>query len=170
MPAGIINMETELSRKFEKIVVNAGIGRLATQANFNKKSLEEVTREFALITGQKPQERPAKQSIAGFKVRAGAIVGLKSTLRRKRMAAFIAKLVKVVLPRIRDFRGIDLKNIDKGGNLTIGIKENLVFPEINPETAKYNFGVEITFVPRSAKSKEKAVGIYKEIGIPFKKV
>ena len=160
----------KLSRRIEKIVVNAGIGRLATaQPNFNEKVLPELMKDFALITGQKPVVRQAKKSIAGFKIRTGTIVGLKVTLRGQRMSQFLERLAKIVLPRIRDFRGIDLKSIDQNGNLTFGIRENLVFPEVNPEVAKVNFGLEITIVPQSIKSREQAIALYRDLSIPLKK-
>jgi len=152
----------------EKIVVNAGIGRLSQQANFQEKILPEVTKEFALITGQKPTMRAARQSIAGFKLRAGAIIGLKATLRGRRQQQFLEKLVKVALPRLRDFRGIDLKSVDENGNLTIGIKEQHIFPEISPESSFYDFGLEVTVVPKF-RNRERAIEFYRNLGIPLKK-
>lgn len=152
----------------EKIVINTGIGRLSQQANFQEKVLPEVMRDLALITGQKPAGRAARQSIAGFKLRAGATIGLKVTLRGRRQNDFLQRLVKIALPRLRDFRGIALKNVDENGNLTIGIKEHTVFPEISPETSHYDFGLEISLVPKF-RNREKAIELYKLIGIPFKK-
>ncbi len=162
-------MKLETIKKIDKIVVNAGIGKLASQPNFTDKVLPEIIKEFALITGQKPAERPAKKSIAGFKIRAGMIVGLKATLRSSRMRDFLMRVSKVILPRIRDFRGISDNSIDHNGNLTLGIRENIAFPEVNPEASKTNFGVEITIVPKNVKSREEAIEMYKELGIPFKK-
>jgi large subunit ribosomal protein L5 len=156
------------SNKIGKIVVNVGIGRLSQQANFEEKILPEVTKEIALITGQKPAPTKAKKSISGLKVRQGQIVGLKVTLRRRRMDDFLERLIKIVFPRLRDFRGIDLKNIDSQGNLTVGLKEQMVFPEINPEISKVDFGLEISIVS-NAKDKEEAIKLYREIGIPLKK-
>jgi len=153
--------------KLEKIVVNVGIGKLSQQPNFEDKILPEVIKELSLITGQKPFICRAKKSIAGFKVRAGQIVGLKATLRRHRMEDFLSKLINIVLPRVRDFRGINLKSIDSKGNLTIGIKEHTVFPEINPETSKVDFGLEISIVS-NAKNREEAIELFKRIGIPLK--
>ncbi|MBI2025070.1 MAG: 50S ribosomal protein L5 [Candidatus Harrisonbacteria bacterium] len=160
---------TNKIKELEKIVVNTGVGRLSAQPNFKDKVLPSITEDFALITGQKPEHRPARKSIAGFKLREGVIVGLRSTLRKKRMVDFLERIVKVVLPRVRDFRGIDPKNIDNRGNLSFGIKENVVFPEISQDMAKINFGIEVTIVPKSEKNKKEAVGFYKELGIPFKK-
>ena len=153
-------------KDLEKIVVNVGTGRLSSQPNFEDKTLPELMKEIGAITGQKPAVRPAKQSIAGFKLRAGTTVGLKVTLRRKRMNEFLKKMVKVVLPRVRDFRGIKMEAVDKNGNLTIGIKEQWVFPEINQETSKVNFGMEITLVPK-LRDKKGAMELYRELGIPF---
>ena len=156
-------------KKLDKIVVNTGIGRFSTQPNFGDKILPEIVKEFSAITGQKPSTRPAKESISGFKLREGTIVGLKSTLRRQRMFQFLERVLNLVFPRVRDFRGIDFKNVDRDGNLTFGIKEQVVFPEISAEQSKFNFGVEITVVPKSVKNREEALQLYKELGVPFKK-
>ena len=152
----------------EKVVVNVGTGRFSALPNFEDKTLPEMIKELSMITGQKPAPRPALKSIAGFKLRMGTVVGLKTTLRKKRMNEFIKKLLNVALPRVRDFRGIKTEAIDANGNLTIGLKEHLVFPEVVPELSKVNFGMEITFVPK-VQNKEKAVELYKELRIPFKK-
>ncbi|HEY4499752.1 MAG TPA: 50S ribosomal protein L5 [Candidatus Paceibacterota bacterium] len=155
--------------QFEKAVVNIGVGRLSSQPNFEDKVLPEIQKELSTITGQKPSPRLAAKSIAGFKLRAGTVVGLKVTLRGERMVSFLNRLVRITLPRVRDFRGIDLKSVDKNGNLTIGIKEQVVFPEIVPETSRVNFGMEITVVPKVVKSREQVIATYRAIGIPFKK-
>jgi large subunit ribosomal protein L5 len=155
-------------KNLEKIVVNAGIGRLSSQPNFEDKILPELLKELSLITGQKPAARSAKVSIAGFKLRAGTVVGLKVTLRGKRMWEFLDKLVKVALPRVRDFRGLKKESVDKSGNLTMGLKEQLIFPEISAETSKVTFGIEITLVPK-LRDREKAMELYKELKIPLKK-
>ena len=163
-------METALKNKIEKVVINCGIGRLATNTNnFEEKVLPDLIKELSLIAAQKPAARSAKKSIAGFKLRMGNVVGLKATLRGKRMEQFLGRLIKVVLPRVRDFRGIDLKNVDGSGNLNIGIKEHLVFPEINPEESRVNFGLQITIVP-NVKSREEAIELYRKLGVPLKKV
>ena len=156
-------------KKINKVVVNSGIGKLANEANFKDKILPELRRDFALISGQKPLDRPANISIAGFKIREGMIVGLKATLRGNRMSEFLNRLIKVVLPRIRDFKGISKKSIDAKGNLSIGIKENFVFPEIDLGVSKKNFGVEVSVVLKEKMEKDKAIEFYKKIGIPFKK-
>lgn len=156
-------------KNLEKIAVNVGVGRLSGQPNFEDKILPELMKELSLITGQKPAARSAKVSIAGFKLRAGTAVGLKVTLRGQRMRKFLDKLVKVALPRVRDFRGLKKESVDQGGNLTMGLKEQLIFPEINPEVSKVSFGMEITLVPK-LRNREKAMELYKELGVPFSKV
>lgn len=157
-----------MNKPIKKIVVNSGLGRLSTLPNFDK-NLPEVSHEMSMITGQKPAPRQAKKSISGFKIRAGTVIGIKTTLRRKKMADFLDRLIKLVLPRIRDFRGISLKSIDQKGNLTIGIKEHVVFPEINMEQSKVNFGLEITIVPKDVKNRDGAIQLYRELGIPLQK-
>jgi large subunit ribosomal protein L5 len=152
----------------EKIVVSVGLGRARTSPQFEDKILPEISKDLELITGQKPALRRAKKSIAGFKVREGDIVGLTVTLRGGRMKDFLAKLAGAVLPRIRDFRGLDLKNIDSSGNLTIGLKEHVIFPEINQDVSHVAFGLEVTLVS-SSKSREENEEFYRSLGIPFKK-
>lgn len=154
-------------KKLEKIVINVGTGRLSSQPNFDK-ILPELTKELSMITGQKPAVRPAKKSIAGFKLRTGTVVGLKTTLRQKRMNEFLKKLINVALPRLRDFRGLKKEAVDKNGSLTIGLKEHLVFPEVSPDIAKVNFGMEVTLVPK-VRDREKSMELYKELKIPFAK-
>lgn len=161
-------MNKDVFAQIEKVVVNAGIGRLSQTANFADKVLPEVIADFSAITGQKPMLCEAKKSIAGFKIREGNIVGLKATLRRKRMRDFLTKVANVVLPRVRDFRGISARGVDERGNLTIGIKEHIVFPEVNMETVKFGFGIEFTIVPRR-RAREAALDLYRAIGIPFQK-
>lgn len=156
-------------KQIEKVVVNSGIGRISSQPNFSDKVLPAITADFMALTGQKPSERAAKKSISSFKLREGTIVGLKATLRKKRMEQFFNKVIKVVLPRVRDFQGINPHNIDTHGNLTFGVKDQLVFPEINAETSKTNFGIEITVVPKIRKTQAEALEFYKGLGIPFMK-
>ena len=156
------------SKDLEKIVVGIGVGKLRQNAQFENSILPEITKDIAAITGQKPQPRPAKQSIAGFKLREGNMVGLKVTLRGKRMRDFLARMVNVALPRVRDFRGIDPKQIDNAGNLTIGFREHTVFPEISPEESKFDFGFQVTLVS-GTKNKEQARAVFDKLNIPFKK-
>ena len=149
--------------KIEKVVVNIGLGRSLKDEKF----LEVALRDIALITGQKPKTTLAKKSIANFKIREGEIIGAVVTLRGQKMRDFIDRLVKIALPRTRDFRGIEAKSIDKNGNLTIGVKEHIVFPEIKGEEVRNIFGFEITMVAK-AKNKEEALALYKTLGFPIK--
>ena len=148
--------------KIEKVIVNIGLGRALKDEKF----LEIALRDMALITGQKPKTTLAKKSIANFKIREGDIIGAVVTLRGQKMRDFVDRLVKVALPRTRDFRGIDAKSIDKSGNLTIGVKEHIVFPEIKGEEVRNIFGFEITIVVK-AKNKEEALVLYKTLGFPI---
>lgn len=159
-----------MKRKYQisKIVVSSGLGKLRNLANFDDRVLPEVEKEMALITGQKPAIRKTKKAIAGFKTRVGDVVGIQTTLRKARMMDFLKKVVNIVLPRVKDFRGLDATSIDAGGNLNIGFKEQFNFPEINVENSKINFGVQVTIVPY-IKNREKAVGLYRELGLPLKK-
>lgn len=152
----------------EKIVVNIGVGKLRNLQQFDDKILPEIEKEVALITGQKPARRGAKQSIAGFKTREGDVVGLQITLRRKKMNDFLNKIIRIVLPRVKDFRGIDIKNVDTHGNLNIGLREQTVFPEIVLEKSRTSFGIQVTCVPRS-RNRAHAIDFYKSVGVPFKK-
>ncbi|MFA6072195.1 MAG: 50S ribosomal protein L5 [Janthinobacterium sp.] len=156
---------------FEKIVVNTSFGKLATgNADFNEKQLPEIKEAFSAIVGQAGQERKARISIAGFKIREGMIIALKATLRRKKMQQFIDRVVNIAMPRIRDFQGIPKSCVDAHGNLTFGIKEHIVFPEIVLERSRVNFGMEITIVPRKRMTHEQGVEFYTKFGIPFEKV
>ena len=158
----------KLTKKIEKIVINAGIGRLSQQGQFEDKILPEVEKEFATITGQKASIRKAKKSIAGFKIREGQIIGLKATLRHKRMEDFLERFANLVLPRVKDFRGLDIGNVDENGNLNVGLKEQNVFPEIDMEKSKVNFGIQVTIVPYK-KDREIAIDLYRRLGLPLKK-
>lgn len=170
---------SELKKKFgykndlaaprvKKIVVNVGVGRLSQQAGFEDKILPAIIGDLASICGQAPVKTTAKKSIAGFKTRAGQTVGLKITLRRKKMRDFLERLTMIVFPRVKDFRGIPVENVDKSGNLTIGLKEHTVFPEIKSEDVKIDFGMEISIVS-NAKTKEEAIELYRQLGAPLKK-
>lgn len=159
----------KIKEKLEKVVVNAGVGKMATTiSGFESKVLPELIKELSLITGQKPALRMAKKSIAGFKLREGMTSGLKVTLRGKKMTDFLNRLNQVVMPRLRDFRGINLKNIDSNGNLSIGLREQVVFPEIDPETSKTSFGLQITLVPKDKYLKD-APSLYRDLGVPLEK-
>ncbi|MFH1129189.1 MAG: 50S ribosomal protein L5 [Patescibacteria group bacterium] len=149
----------------EKVVVNVGIGSVVISKD--DKARESIEKDLTLITGQKPVATLAKKDISAFKVREGMPVGLKVTLRGKRMYDFISRLINIVLPRTRDFRGLVVKSIDQDGNLSIGVKEHLIFPEISQEDIRRIFGLEITVVTH-IKDKEQALELYKLMGFPIK--
>ncbi|MEK7647047.1 MAG: 50S ribosomal protein L5 [Patescibacteria group bacterium] len=144
-----------------KITVNTGIGRFSDNAQ-----RADIKKMLEKIVGQKVVERGAKQAIASFKTRQGSIVAYSATLRGKRMHDFFERTVGYAIPRIRDFRGINKKSVDQGGNLSLGFKESLVFPEIIGEDVKTIFGLEVTFVT-NAKSREEALELFKIMGVPF---
>ena len=150
--------------KIEKIVVNMGVG----DALANSKNLEAAVSDLAKITGLKPIETKAKKSIAAFKVREGHKIGCKVTLRGKRMYEFLDKLISIGLPRVRDFRGLSSKSFDGRGNYTIGIKEQLIFPEINFDEVEKVRGMDIVIVT-TAKNNEEAFELLKELVVPFRK-
>ena len=147
-----------------KVVVNMGVG----QASKNQQQMDALKRDLAVITGQVPSIRNAKVSIASFSLRAGMPVGLSVTLRKERMYAFLDRLFSIVLPRLRDFRGVPLKSFDKTGNYTLGFEEHTVFPEIDPAKAASAHGLEITIVT-TAGNKEKAKRLLELLGCPFVK-
>lgn len=158
-----------IKNNIEKIVVNAGIGKISlSQPNFESKILPQIKGDLSLITGSFPQERKARKSIAGFKLREGQIVGLKITLRGDKMVDFFEKLVKIVLPRVRDFSGIPKKKIDDRGTLNFGFRDQYVFPEINSEESIFTFPLGINIVPKEKKRKV-AEDIYIKLGFPFAK-
>ncbi len=150
--------------KLEKIVVNMGVGDATT----NSKLIEAASNDLALITGQKPVITKAKKSIAGFKVREGQAIGCKVTLRGENMYNFMDKLISIALPVVRDFRGVSPKAFDGRGNYTMGIKEQLIFPEINFDDVVKVRGMDIVFVT-TAKTNEEAFDLLNELGIPFRK-
>ena len=159
-----------MKNSIEKIVVNSSFGKIATSApEFKDKVLPEIAAALSAITGQKGQERPARISISGFKLREGLIVGLRTTLRGSRAHQFLTKVVSIVAPRIRDFHGFPISGIDEHGNLTFGIKEHIVFPEIILEKVRTNFGLQITIVPRMRMNREEALEFYRSLSIPFEK-
>lgn len=150
--------------KIEKVVVNIGVG----DAVSNSKLLEESVAELELITGQKPVVTKAKNSIAGFKLREGVAIGCKVTLRGEKMYNFLDKLISISLPRVRDFRGVSADSFDGRGNYTLGIKEQLIFPEINYDKVNKTRGMDISIVT-SANTDEEARELLKLLGMPFKK-
>ena len=158
--------QTEISGFLEKIVINAGVGRLSQQPNFEQKIQPQVVRDISVIAGQMPELRKAKKSISGFKTREGQVVGVKVTLRRRKMVDFFERLITIVLPRLRDFRGIDTAFIDDVGTLNLGFTEQMVFPEINPEESPVTFSLGLNIVPRK-KRREEAIAEYRKLGVPF---
>lgn len=150
--------------KVEKVIVNVGIGEIAK----NKETLAATIRDLATITGQKPSTRKAKVSVASFGVREGMPVGLKVTLRGVRMYHFLDKLFSIVLPRLRDFRGLKLTAFDKFGNYTIGFEEHTLFPEIDITKVSKVFGLEVSIVT-TAGSVEKGKRLLELLGMPFVK-
>ncbi len=155
--------------QIEKIVINVGIGKLVTKDTSRRDDIiKKISHDLMLITGQKPQIRPAKQSISGFSLRQGMPIGLRVTLRGKRMYDFLDRMINVVLPRVRDFQGISVSSVDKSGNITFGIKEQLVFPEISADETDFFFGMEVT-IANTAKTKEEGVSLLRKIGFPLKK-
>jgi len=149
--------------KLQKIVVNMGVGRAVD----NKKLIEEATKHLAIVTGQKPLVTVAKKAIAGFKLRKGQAIGCKVTLRGKRMFEFLDRLISIVLPRIRDFRGISPKAFDGRGNYTLGLTEQIVFPEISIDSVEFVQGMDITMVI-SGNSNEQSCELLKLLGMPFR--
>lgn len=146
-----------------KVVVNVGTGRAR-----DKKRDEMIVDRLAKITGQKASARGVKKSIASFKVRQGEIVGYSVTLRGQKMYDFLGMLLNVAMPRIRDFKGYNEKSIDEMGNLTIGIREHIIFPQTADEEARDIFGFSVT-IQTTAKNKKEALAFFKSIGFPFKK-
>ena len=150
--------------KLEKIVVNMGVGEAAS----NAKMLEAAMKDLELITGQKPVATKAKKAIAGFKLREGQAIGCKVTLRGEKMYNFLDKLVSITLPRVRDFRGVSNKAFDGRGNYTLGLTEQLIFPEIEFDNVVKVRGMDIVIVT-TAKTNEEAYDLLKGFGMPFNK-
>ncbi len=150
--------------KVNKIVVNMGVGDAVT----NTKILDEAAEEMMQLTGQKPVITRARKSIANFKLREGMPIGCKVTLRGERMYQFLDKLVSIVLPRVRDFQGVSNKAFDGRGNFTLGVKEQLIFPEINYDKVNKVRGMDIVVVT-TAKTDLEALELLTQLGMPFKK-
>ena len=145
--------------RIEKIVLNIGVGK-------NPDKHEQIADALAQLSGQKPRIIKARQSIAGFKLREGTVNGLKVTLRRERKEDFFIRFIDAILPRTRDFRGISRSSIDPAGNLSIGVKESIIFPEL--AEVNFIFGIEVTFIT-SANTKEEGLALLEHMGVPFKK-
>lgn len=149
--------------KLVKVTVNRGLG----EASQNAKALESSLAEISIVTGQKPVVTRAKKAIAGFKIREGMPVGVMVTLRSERMYAFLNRLINLSLPRIRDFRGISPKSFDGRGNYTLGLREQLIFPEVEYDSIDQIRGMDVTIVT-SANTDEEGRALLKELGMPFR--
>lgn len=151
--------------RIKKVVVNVGIGKFLNDSA----KVEDIFKSLEVITAQKPLKTKSRKSIAGFKVREGLEVGMKVTLRGRRMWDFIERTVGAALPRVKDFHGITLSSVDADGNLNIGVKEHLIFPEILPEQVKNIFSFQIT-VTTTAKSREEGLILFRTLGFPFETI
>ena len=149
--------------RLEKIVLNVGIGEAAK----NPKLLDSVVDEIALITGQRASIRRAKKAISNFSLREGMPIGVSVTLRRDRMYEFLDRFINVAVPRIRDFRGLPTKSFDGRGNYTLGVKEQLIFPEIDYDKVQKIHGMDVTFVT-TAKRDDEGLALLREMGMPFR--
>ncbi len=149
--------------RIEKVVVNVGIGEAAR----NQKLLDSVVEELAAITGQQPVVNRARKSVSNFALREGMPVGVSVTLRKKRMYEFLDRLVSVAIPRVRDFRGLSTRSFDGRGNYTLGIKEQIIFPEVNYDRVEKVHGMDITVVTSTNKDDE-AFALLKAMGFPFR--
>jgi large subunit ribosomal protein L5 len=150
--------------RLEKIVVNMGVG----EALQDIKILDKAAEELAVITGQKPILRRAKKAISNFKIKQGQPIGCKVTLRRTLMYEFMDRLINIAMPRIRDFRGVPNDSFDKSGNYTLGLAEQIIFPEIDYDRISRSQGMDITFVIKKSKTLEQAKELLKLFGMPFK--
>lgn len=150
--------------KVEKIAINVGAGETVN----NKGVLEKIQEQLSLITGQKPVITKARKAVSAFKIRKGVPIGIKTTLRGKKMYNFLEKLIKIVIPRIRDFRGVSEKNLDQYGNLNLGFSEQTIFPEIDFDKIDKIRGLQVTIVV-NARNKQKGKKLFEVLGIPFKK-
>jgi len=149
--------------KLEKIVVSMGVGR----ATENKAMMDQALQELAAIAGQRPVICKARKSVSNFKLREGVPIGLKVTLRRRRMYEFLDRLVSVVIPRVRDFRGLDPRGFDGRGNYNLGLGEQTVFPEISVDKVQFQQGMNIALVT-TAKNDEQALKLLQKLGVPFR--
>lgn len=160
-----LNLENVMQiPRVQKVVVNIGMG----EALDNPKSLDAAVNDLTLITGQKPVVTKARKSIANFKLREGRLIGVKATLRGEKMWSFLDRLMNIVLPRVRDFRGVSADAFDGRGNYTLGLREQLIFPEIEYDKIDKSRGMEITIVT-TAQSDDQAKALLQLLGMPFKK-
>lgn len=150
--------------KVEKVVLSMGLGKAVGE----RKRLEEAVEQLALISGQKPRITRARRAISGFRLRQGMEIGCAVTLRSRRMYEFLERMINLVLPRVRDFRGVDGKGFDGRGNFSMGLSEQLVFPELNPDKVSFVQGMNIAVVT-TARTDEEGRQLLQELGFPFKK-
>lgn len=150
--------------KIVKVTLNVGVGKIHKE----EQQIQDVVDTLSIITGQKPLQTVIKKAIAGFKVREGATAGIKVTLRKQRMWDFLNRLVHGALPRTRDFQGIVQTSVDQLGNLNIGIKEHIIFPEIRPERVSKVFGIQVT-ITTTAKNKQEGTALFRALGFPIQK-
>lgn len=150
--------------RIEKVVINTGIGRFLQ----DEKAVEEIEKDLSMIVGQKPVFTQAKKAISGFKIRKNLKVGIAATLRGQRAFNFLERFIGLALPRSRDFRGIEPKSVDERGSLNMGIKEQIIFPEISHENIRNIFGLQVT-VKTTAASHEEGLELFKLLGFPMKK-
>ncbi|MBI1888358.1 MAG: 50S ribosomal protein L5 [Candidatus Spechtbacteria bacterium] len=158
----------------KKIVVNSGVGKMINakrgkdSAGSEESVVADLVNEFALIVGQKPRIIRAHKSISGFKLREGMIAGVSATLRGQRMYDFLTRLIHIAFPRMRDFRGFEKKSVDQRGNMTIGVSEQIIFPEIPHDKVRQMWGMEISLAT-NAKNREEGIALLTELGILFQK-
>ena len=150
--------------RIEKVTVNIGLGRVAKDA----KTIDVAEETLRRITGQRPVKTRAKKSISNFKIRQGMMIGMKVTLRGKRMWDFLGKMINITIPRIRDFRGLSEDMVDRSGNLSIGFKEHVVFPEVALADISATHGLQV-IITTTADTKEEGLALFSALGIPFKK-
>ena len=150
--------------KIEKIVVNMGVGK----ATENAKRIDAAVKELATVTGQRPVITKARMAVSGFRLRKGIPIGLKVTLRKKRMYEFLDRLISITIPRIRDFRGLPTDSFDGRGNYSLGLSDQFVFPEINIDQVEFPQGMDVTIVIRNS-TDEKSMELLKLFGMPFRR-
>ena len=150
--------------RLEKIIISMGVG----EAIVDNKRLDEAVGHLTTLSGQKPQITRARRSVAGFKLREGMPIGCRVTLRRQRMWEFLDRLIALVLPRVRDFQGLNPRSFDGRGNYSLGLTEQMVFPEINPDSVHHTQGMNITLVT-SAETNDAGCELLRELGMPFQK-
>ena len=150
--------------RLEKIIISMGVG----EAIVDTKRLDEAVGHLTTLSGQKPQITKARRSVAGFKLREGQPIGCRVTLRRQRMWEFLDRLIALVLPRVRDFQGLNPRSFDGRGNYSLGLTEQMVFPEINPDSVHHTQGMNITLVT-SAETNDEGRELLRELGMPFQK-